>query len=300
MRITAILLAAFLLLLPVPSAAEGSTGACEMTITTSNTFYNKAGATNSCSGQISGYYIDNQFYISGQYHQAVEYSGQKFTVYLETSQNTKDILTVYTQGKKEPDPPPEPKQPEPDPQPEPTPKPKPEPEPKPESDNTPSKEKETASTKKPVTSHSSTPASTKKQNDAGNTTASSDVTSERVTEEEEDLDTMEPENDEGPEEPSEEEIETNEEEINENSSKEEAKFSTVKIKSTGEKSAGKNETEDENTDEKEIAALGEGDGGEGPSKLLAWSLISLAVFAGGLIAFLYKPLTRFIGNRKYK
>jgi hypothetical protein len=300
MRIVTILLTAFVLLFPVPAAAEGSTGACEMTITTSNTYYNKAGATNSCSGQISGYYIDNQFYISGQYHQPVEYSGQKFTVYLETSQNTKDILTVYTQGKKVPDPQPEPEQPEPKPEPEPAPKPKPEPKPKLESDNTPSKDKETAPTKKPVTSHSSTPASTKKKNDAGNTTASSDVTSERETEEEEDLDTIEPENVEDPEEPSEEEIEANEEEVNEDSSKEEDNFSTIKIKGSGEKSAGKNEIEDENTDEKEIAALEDGDGGEGPSKLLAWSLISLAVFAGGLIAFLYKPFTRFISNRKYK
>jgi hypothetical protein len=130
MRMLAVLLV-LIMIFPVPALAQESTGVCEMTITTTNTFYNKAGSTNNCSGQVSGYYIDEQFYISGQYHKPVEYSGQKFTVYLPASDNTKDILTVYTQGKKEPS-----EEPAPDPEPE------QEPVSEPEQDNNPTSEDE--------------------------------------------------------------------------------------------------------------------------------------------------------------
>jgi hypothetical protein len=303
MRISVILLVAFVVMLPVPAAAEGSTGSCEMTITASNTFYNKAGATNSCSGQISGYYIDNQFYISGEYHQAVEYSGQKFTVYLESSENTKDILTVYTQGKKEPEP--EPERSEPEPKPAPKPEPEPEPEPVQETEDNGDREKDAESSEKTVTDDSSNFSSAEVTSETKSTPSSTYDYMEQEAEDDDRLDssdTRETESPEKPEESAAEENEIKEDELNDESleKKQEDEFSTVKLKEKEEKSAEENEVKDkdDHTEDNEVASLVQTNGDEGHSNILTLSIISLAVFAGGLIAYFFKPITRLLGKRK--
>jgi hypothetical protein len=293
------MLAAILVLiviLPVPTFAEGSTGVCEMTITTSNTFYNKAGSTNHCNGQISGYYIDERFYISGQYHNPVEYSGQKFTVYLSESENTKDILTVYTQGKKEPI-----EDPEPDPEPE------PEPVSEPERDNdssrqdeetVPSRDKESGPS--PDGSELPDTSPVKKESQTVKNTSPLYENSSWETEKEKIFDD-EPASDETEEAVIGEVVENEEKGTEEVSLKVEKEDNSTDLKIELEEKKETSEVPEViNTDEKEVASLDEGSGEEGPSSLLALSLISLAVFAGGMIVYLYKPLSRLLGKGKYK
>jgi putative cell wall-binding protein len=78
-------------------AEEGTTGTCEMTITTENLgIANAASPTNYCKGSIVGFYEAGKFHLDGVYTGQVEYSGQKFVITNPFSPNVEEILTVYT------------------------------------------------------------------------------------------------------------------------------------------------------------------------------------------------------------
>ena len=105
----------------IASAGEKKgTGKCSITITTDNTYDNKAQATGLCKGYIYGYYVSGQFVVDGAYTGEVV-NGQKITFFLppDVSDYYNYELTVKTVAKKNPvEPAPKPAQPKPEPKPE--------------------------------------------------------------------------------------------------------------------------------------------------------------------------------------
>ena len=86
----------------IASAGEKKgTGKCSITITTDNTYNNKAQATGLCKGYIYGYYVSGQFVVDGSYTGEVV-NGQKITFFLPpfVSDYENYELTVKTVVKK--------------------------------------------------------------------------------------------------------------------------------------------------------------------------------------------------------
>lgn len=86
----------------IASAGEKKgTGKCSITITTDNTYNNKAQATGLCKGYIYGYYVSGQFALEGAYGGPVV-NGQKVTFFLppDVSDYYNYELTVKTVVKK--------------------------------------------------------------------------------------------------------------------------------------------------------------------------------------------------------